>query len=78
MAAEHDLSSNASSHSDVDHEFVQVTKGNINYIASKTSRLLDMGDKMDLLSTPSTNTTSGSSDVPSPASISSLLNTRVL
>lgn len=84
VAAKHDLSSKASSQMNQDTEFVQVTKVNINYLASTTfSALLGIGDKIDLLTSASTSQADPPSctplqvypvdNVPTSASIASLL-----
>lgn len=50
MVAKHELSSKDSSNCNMDHEFLQVKKHNISSIAFRTSQLLDIGDRIELLS----------------------------
>lgn len=61
MAAKHDLSTKSASPNDTATEIVNVKKGNIDDITLKTTSLLEIGDKIHLLTNPSSaNTTAGS------------------
>lgn len=49
MAAKHDLSTKSASPNDTATEIVNVKKGNIDDITMKTTSLLEIGDKIHLL-----------------------------